>query len=234
MKLPTLNVDVAVNTKTMQKGLADARKNLQNIGGKGAAFLGGGIGKVGALGGLGGGLGAGAIGVAGALATLIAPFKIGKAVLEAHAEAADRSRKALDDVADDYRKNVYHLIGVNEIFAKRLAEGAESAKRDTAAYKGIIDTFFAAASDEQGRLMGPAREIFVGGGESLKELAAVIGGALAGKSSQEILIEKDIATSANARAYELELRRARQERERLGVVESGLGFYYKNLYQLFD
>jgi len=54
MRLPTLNVDVKVNTSTMKKDIERANKQLQGIGGKAAAFAGGGVGKVGALGSLGG------------------------------------------------------------------------------------------------------------------------------------------------------------------------------------
>ena len=43
MRLPTLNVDVKVNTSTMKKDIERANKQLQGIGGKAAAFAGGGF-----------------------------------------------------------------------------------------------------------------------------------------------------------------------------------------------
>ena len=221
MKLPTLNVDVAVNTKTMQKGVAEAQKKLQNIGGKGAAFLGGGIGKVGALGGLGGGLGAGAIGAAGIAAAAMAPFKLGGFVVDSFAESTDRARKAVEAYENDFTKNIYDATGVTETFARRLAEGAEAAQQAAASQKGFMDTFWGAMSDEQGRLGGVggfvAEEYGVGGGEFIKELLTIAGARLGGKSLEEAAIESQMATSRNPAAYEGELAAARSRREQNGV-----------------
>jgi hypothetical protein len=216
-KVATLNVDVSVNTKTMQKGLADAQKKLQSIGGKGAAMIGGNIGKLGSLGSLGGGLGAGAIGLAGAGAAFMAPFKLGGFVVESFAEATERARKAVEAYENDYTKNIYDATGVTETFARRLAEGAEAAQQAAASQKGIMDTFWGAMSDEQGRLGGAGewvqQELGVGGGGMIKEAAAFWGALLGGKSISEASIEKDMATSRNPGAYQSELDYFRQARE---------------------
>lgn len=221
MKLPTLNVDVAVNTKTMQKGVAEAQKKLQNIGGKGAAFVGGGIGKVGALGSLGGGLGAGAIGMAGVAASVMAPFKLGGFVVDSFAESTDRARKAVEAYEIDFTKNIYDATGMTETFARRLAEGAEAAQQAAASQKGWMDTFWGAMSDEQGRLGGVggfvAEEYGVGGGETVKELLAFFGARLGGKSLEESTIEAQMATSRAPQAYEKDLEAARARREQEGV-----------------
>lgn len=221
MRLPTLNVDVAVNTKTMQKGVAEAQKKLQNIGGKGAAFLGGGIGKVGALGSLGGAAGAGAIALAGVAAAVIAPFKVGGIVVDSFADATDRARKAVEDYEKDFTKNIYRATGVTEVFARRLAEGAEAAQLAAASQKGIVDTFFAAMSDAQGRPGGVggfvAQEYGVGGGELLKETAAFWGALIGGKSLQEAGIEREMATSRNPAAYQQDLDYVRQAQQWLSA-----------------
>lgn len=217
MKLQTLNVDVAVNAKTMERGLREARQKLQNIGGKGAAFVGGGIGKVGALGALGGGLGAGAIALAGVGAAFMAPFKLGGFVVESFADATDRARKAIEDYEKDFTKNIYNATGVTETFARRLAEGADEAQRAAASQKGWMDTFWAAMSDNQGRLGGVGewvqQEIGVGGGDTMKEAFAFWGAILGGKSWQEAGIEREMATSPNPAAYQQDLDYVRQAQQ---------------------
>lgn len=220
-KVATLNVDVSVNTKTMQKGIADAQKKLQQVGGKGAAFLGGGIGKVGALGSLGGALGTGAIAAAGIGAAVMAPFKLGGFVVEAFADSTERARKAVEAYENDFTKNIYDATGVTETFARRLAEGAEAAQQAAASQKGWMDTFFGAMSDDQGRLGGVggfvAEEYGVGGGETIKELLAFLGAALGGKSTTEAAIEAQMATSRNPSGYANDLAAARAAREQHGA-----------------
>jgi hypothetical protein len=228
MKLQTLNVDVAVNAKTMERGLREARQKLQNFGGKGAAMIGGNIGKLGSLGSLGGGLGAGAIGLAGAGAAFMAPFKLGGFVVESFAEATERARKAVEAYENDYTKNIYDATGVTETFARRLAEGADAAQQAAASQKGIMDTFWGAMSDEQGRLGGAggfvAEEYGVGGGSLLKEAAAFWGALIGGKSLGEAAIESDMSTSRNPGAYQSELDYFRQAREfEAGVYQKQAG-----------
>jgi hypothetical protein len=221
MKLQTLNVDVAVNAKTMERGLREAERKLQNFGGKGAAFLGGGIGKVGALGSLGGAAGTGAIAAAGIGAAVMAPFKLGGFVVEAFADSTERARKAVEAYENDFTKNIYDATGVTETFARRLAEGAEAAQQAAASQKGWVDTFFGAMSDEQGRLGGVggfvSEELGQGGGDLIKEWLAFLGAALGGKSTEEAAIEAQMATSRNPSGYANDLAAARAAREQYGA-----------------
>lgn len=198
MKLQTLNVDVAVNAKTMERGLREAQQKLQKFGGKGAALAGGGIAKIGSLGSLGGALGTGAIAAAGIGAAFIAPFKLGGLVVKAFADATERARTAVEAYESDFTKNIYDATGVTELFARRLAEGADAAKQAAASQKGWVDTFFGAMADEQGRMGGVAgfvqQEIGKGGGETIKEALAFYGALLGGKSLAEAGIERELAT----------------------------------------
>jgi len=216
-KLPTLNVDVKVNTRTMQKDIAEANKRLQQIGGKGAALVGGGIGKLGSLGSLGGGLGAGALGVAGIAAAAMAPFKLGRMAVNSFADATQRATDALEKLESGKITSTYRETGVAETFTRRLAMGAEYAKGAEAAGKGIMDTMWGSMSDEYGRLGGVGgfivEEYGKGGGEALKESAAAIGSMLAGESFEESNIKAAMATSANPDAYRRELREAQVRRE---------------------
>jgi hypothetical protein len=217
MKLQTLNVDVAVNAKTMERGLREARQKLQNFGGKGAAFVGGGIGKVGALGSLGGGIGAAAIGLAGAGAAFMAPFKLGGFVVESFAEATDRARKAVEAYEQDFTKNIYRMTGVSEVFARRLAEGADAAELAAASQKGWMDTFWGAMADKEGRLGGAGgwvqQELGVGGGGMIKEAAAFWGAIIGGKSWQEAGIEREMATATNPASLQQDLDDVRRSQQ---------------------
>jgi len=99
MRLPTLNVDVKVNTSTMKKDIERANKQLQGIGGKAAAFAGGGFGKVGALGSLGGAAGSLAIGAAGLGFAAAAPGMIAEKILGSFNSTMEEARKTLEEFA---------------------------------------------------------------------------------------------------------------------------------------
>lgn len=194
MKLPTLNVDVAVNTKTMQKGIAEANKNLEKVGKKGLSLAGGGAGKLGSLAELGGGFGMGAIGAGGIAVAAMAPFKIASGYLDMLSESAKRGREAMDEFAQGKAMTG----GIDLGAASKLAAAGE---KSTVKTGGIIDTFMAGMMNEQGQVTGLAGllkdwgELTVDG---TKALAAALGGVLGGKDAYEIEQMADMATTRSA------------------------------------
>lgn len=139
MKLPTLNVDVKVNTSTMKKDIERANKELQNIGGKGAAFLGGGVGKIGSLGSLGGAAGSAFVGIAGIAAAAMAPLKISTTILDALSQSAKDAEQTLRQFSETGK-----FTGMSSIQAQQIAAGGPAEER-----RGLWDTLkdaFAATS----------------------------------------------------------------------------------------
>lgn len=211
-KLPTLNVDVRVNTRTMQKDIDAANKQLQNIGGKGLAFAGGTAGKLGALGALGGTAGSMAIGAGAAALTAAAPFMIANRVIDSFASSVQNATQLLEKQQSDMTLSAYRELGISQLFAERLAAAAERADQLSASNKGLWDTFWASASNDQGQLGGMLGGIVDGAGsamDSLKQVVAMLGAKLGGKSTQEALFEGLIATSGQgASAWNAELQAA--------------------------
>jgi GH24 family phage-related lysozyme (muramidase) len=152
-KLPTLNVDVRVNTRTMQKDIDAANKRLQNIGGKGLAFAGGTAGKLGSLGALGGTAGSAAIGAGAAALTAAAPFMIANRVIDSFASSVQNATQLLEKQQSDMTLSAYRELGISQLFAERLAAAAERADQLSASNKGLWDTFWAVGVERP----GPAR-----------------------------------------------------------------------------
>lgn len=203
MKLPTLNVDVAVNTKTMQKGIAEANKNLEKVGKKGLSFAGGGFGKLGGLAELGGGFGMGAIGLGGIGLATVAPFMAASKGLDLLAESTKKGEDAMRSFAEGKGMTAGLDLGA----ASRLAMGAESAKQSQMAGKGIWDTFVAGLFEDTGEL-GPAAADWAdwmkSTVEGTKYLAAFAGSLLGGQSLEGAANRADMALSrsaAGAQAY---------------------------------
>ena len=205
MKLPTLNVDVAVNTKTMQKGIADANKQLEKVGKKGLAFAGGTFGKIGSLAELGGGFGMGAIGAGGLALAALAPFKTASFGLNLLAESAKRGKEAMESFAEGKGLTGGLDLGT----ASRLAAAEQRARADASAASGagIIDTFMGAMMNEQGQIGGFAglvRDWMNATAEGTKWLAAFTGGVLGGMQDGYAAERADMAISrsaAGAQAY---------------------------------
>lgn len=205
MKLPTLNVDVAVNTKTMQKGIAEANKQLEKVGKKGLALAGGGFGKIGSLAELGGGMGMGAIGVGGIGLAAMAPFKIASFGLSLLADSTKRGKEAMDSFASGNGLTGGLDLGT----AARLAAADERARADATAASptGLVDTFFGAMLNEQGQMGGIAglvRDWMNATAEGTKWLAAFSGGVLGGLQDGYAAERADMAISrsaAGAQAY---------------------------------
>lgn len=192
-KLPTLNVDVAVNTKTMQKGIADANKKLQQVGGKVLAAGGGISGKLGSFGTLGGGLGQAAMISGGALLAAMAPFKIAKTINQSFVDSVEDSKKALDawnSSAIEGRRT-----GISRIVAERMAAMDERAASAQGAFSGFGASFFGAASSEKGELGGIpgaiatwAEEMGRGAKMMLGGVGAILGGKSAAQTEVELLM----------------------------------------------
>jgi hypothetical protein len=189
-KLPTLNVDVAVNTKTMQKGIADANKQLQQVGGK-VLSAGGGLGaKLGSLGTLGGGLGPVAMAIGGVMMAAMAPFKAARAINQSFVDAVADSKKALDAWNTSAMEGT--RTGISRTVAERMAAQEERAAGAEGAWSGLGTAFFGAAAGEGGALGGVASSVATWAEEMGRGTKSVLGffGALAGgKSAAQAEVE---------------------------------------------
>lgn len=202
MKLPTLNIDVALNTKTLSKGVAEAQKQINTIGKAGLALggpMGGKFGQLGGLAGglLGGGAGATTVGIGGTVLAIMAPFKLASGILESFNESAQRGQKALDDFASGKGMTGGIALGT----AATLAAGAQASAVRAQSSQGMFDTFIASLKNEQGQTTGLAGLIedwASATAEGTKFLLATIGGSLAGKEAQDIVDFADQAISRSA------------------------------------
>lgn len=188
-KLPTLNVDVAVNTKTMQKGIAEANKKLQQVGGKVLA-AGGGVGaKLGSFGSLGGGLGQGAIAIGGVMAAAMAPFKAARMINQAFVDSVADSKKALDAWNTSATEGT--RTGIAKPLAERLAMMEDRAARAEGAWSGMGAAFFAGGTNAQGELQGVAGLATTWAeemGKGLKEVLFNLGAAGSGMDPREQMV----------------------------------------------
>jgi hypothetical protein len=191
-KMPTLNVDVRVNTRTMQKDIDAANKQLQNIGGKGLAFAGGTAGKLGSLGALGGTAGSAAIGAGAAALTAAAPFMIANRVIDSFSSSVQNATQFLEKQQSDMTASSWRELGISQMFAERLAAAAERADQLSASNKGMWDSFWAAASNDQGQLggvLGGVVDASQSTMDSLKQVSATLGAMLGGKNPLAAFIE---------------------------------------------
>jgi hypothetical protein len=222
-KLPTLNVDVRVNTRTMQKDIDAANKQLQNIGGKGLAFAGGTAGKIGSLGALGGGAGSAAIMAGAAGLTAAAPFMAANRIIDSFSSSVEAARAALEKNSADSTQTTWRQIGVVDQFAQRLAAASEFSAELEAKNKGFWDTFWASASNDQGQVGGIMGELLEGAGsamDSLKQITAQFGATLGGKTAEQARIEGLMATAGQgASAFESDLAAANARAEQMTTFE---------------
>lgn len=204
MKLPTLNVDVAVNTAGMKKQVAQANKELQSIGAKGLAFAGGPTAKLGALGSLGGGAGSMAIGAGGIALAAAAPFKLSSMIVGQFTDAVKAGESALKSfkTGADIRAS-----GINAVQAATLAQAADRAAIEGSAATGWGAAFTSGSMNEFGQV-GGVLGFFQDWAGSINEngkwLVAALGGVLAGKGGDEVIAGADIATArstAGAQSY---------------------------------
>lgn len=203
MKLPTLNIDVAIDTGNLKKQIASANKSLGDIGGRSARALGGGAGKLASL---GGGMGTpfGQFATAGALiaAEIAAPFKVSAMILDSMSASADEARKSLTDLANG--KNTFGQSGVGGALGARLA-APSSDMTGGGAGKGWMDAFWGGAANEFGQTGGIIGDV-LDGAESValtgKGLMAALGALLGGKDFNEVGRNYDIGSSANVAAQQ--------------------------------
>ena len=202
MKLPTLNVDIAVNTKTMKKGIAEANKELEKVGKKGLSLAGGGFGKLGSLAELGGGFGAGLIGIGAIAAAIYAPFKAAALIVDTFGDSIKRGEEAMKSFSEGKG-----LGGLDLGTAARLAAGAEAERANQMATGGLWDTFMGAMANEQGQFGGVAGLVKDWGqstAEATKWLTALSGNLLGGYDVVDAIDRADMATTksaAGAQAY---------------------------------
>lgn len=190
MKLPTLNIDAKLNTKTLQKDVADANKKLQQVGGKVLAAGGGAAAKLGSFGALGGGIGQAAMIGGGLLLAAMAPFKLAKTINQSFVDAVADSKKALDAWNTSAIEGA--RTGISRPFAERLAQQEQRAASAEGAFSGFGAAFFGAASNEQGELGGIAGSLATWAeemGRGTKTVLGFMGSLAGGKSLAETEVE---------------------------------------------
>ena len=198
MKLPTLNIDVAVNTNNLKKQIAEANKTLGGLAQRGASATGGVGGKLAGLGGgMGTGLGQFAIGASLIAAEIAAPFKVSAMILDSMSASANEARKSLTDLANG--KNTYGQTGVGGGLGARLAARSTDLA-GSGAGKGWMDAFWGGAANEFGQTGGIVGDI-LDGAESValtgKGLMAALGAFLGNKEGHEIARSYDMGSSSN-------------------------------------
>jgi len=147
MKLPTLNVDVKVDTKGMKKQIAEANKNLQNIGGKATAFAGGTAGKLGALGSVGGFTGSAFVGAGLSIAALAAPFKVADVVLDSFRGTVERANKTMTEFAKTGRTSGQMTAVQAADILSRSAAGGVNTRQPLGIWEGFKQGLGASAAD---------------------------------------------------------------------------------------
>jgi len=176
MKLPTLNVDVAVNTSSMKKDVARANKEIQQIGGKALAFTGGMGGKFGALGSLGGFAGTGAIGI-GAIAAGIGLLSSAQDSFLSSLKEADSAVKSFAETGKTGGMNIVAA----RILSQQSAQMDELSKRGL--FGGVTESLFATAATGQGNVLTEFIDVIR---SALNFGAGIAGGAIANKTTGEI------------------------------------------------
>lgn len=198
MKLPTLNVDLKVNTKSMERDLENAKRKAEKVGKKVLSVSGGTFGTIGSISQLGGEFGRlSLMGGAAALGTA-APIMAANAVIESFSAAVTEGAKTMKDFAEgkDIRAG-----GVPLAFADLLSMNEERAKLMEGSRKGIGAAFWGGAMDESGQIGGPLGFVLdwaQATGEGFKAAMAGLGAMLGGKGSEEVMAATDIATTRSA------------------------------------
>lgn len=215
MRLPTLNVDVKVNTSTMKKDIERANKQLQGIGGKAAAFAGGGFGKVGALGSLGGTAGSLAIGAAGLGFAAAAPGMVAEKILGSFNATMEEARKNLEEFAKSGHTSTMTMAQAMELVAN-AAPRPEEIKRP-GFFGGLARGFTAGA--QEGGLGGFLTDWSENTAKGLSWLGTLLGGTVAGigggATADQIIAQADLAiASSEQEARQLYSREENARRDR--------------------
>lgn len=196
MKLPSLNIDLSVNTATFSKKLSQASQDLQKFGAKaatiGGADLPGPLGRIAKLGGTSGGIASAASLFLGGVQL---PFKMADALLNAFGDSV----KTATGVMEKFNAGQpLGATGLNPFLAANLA--AAAGKQDIAAARqlGLTETFFGAATDEFGNaggVIGFLMDWAASIRENAKFAVGFAGAALAGYGGDEALARAEIGVS---------------------------------------
>ena len=186
MKLPTLNIEASLSTKTLKKDVDQVNKTLGKIAPKGLAAAGGLAGKLGSFGSLGGGLGQAALGVGGVALAAMAPFKAASMITRSYVGAVQDGINALEA----WNKSALDGVktGIGRPIAERLALAESSAAAAAGTQEGFGAAFFGSAMNKEGELGGLVglgatwAEEF---GRGSKQVTGALGALLGGKSQQE-------------------------------------------------
>ena len=200
MKLPTLNVDLKLNSKNFKRDMANVGKGAAGVIGLGGqkAGLGNSIGSA-----LGSGLGIGGLGQAGAM--LQGAYKAGEFVIGTANKIMSEfntSVKAGVAVMNNFNDMVdTRESGLNVMFASRLAGQEQNvAGAELSSGGSMWDTFIGASMGTEGQTGGILGDLEDWAKESLQGVKAAVafsGGMLGGKGYEGSIREADIATSAS-------------------------------------
>jgi hypothetical protein len=207
MKLPTLNVDLKLNSKNFKRDMANVGKGAAGVIGLGGgkAGLGNAVGSA-----LGSGLGIPGLSQIGSMYQGI--YKAGEFVIgtankimsefNASVKSGSAVMRAFNEMTDTRES------GLNVISASRLMGHEEITKGNEMSGGGsLVDTFFGASMNTYGQtggLLGDLEEWAKDSMDGVKAAVAFAGGMAGGKSIDESIREADIATSASqggAQAY---------------------------------
>jgi hypothetical protein len=207
MKLPTLNVDLKLNSKNFKRDMANVGKGAAGVIGLGGgkAGLGNAVGSA-----LGSGLGIGGLGQAGA--ALQGVYKAGEFVIgtankimaefNASVKSGSAVMRDFNDMTDTRES------GLNVISASRLMGQEEKMKGNEMSGGGsLMDTFLGASMGTEGQtggVIGFLQDWGQSTMEGVKSVVAFSGGIAGGKGIDASIREADIATSASqggAQAY---------------------------------
>ena len=195
MKLPTLNVDVAVNTSTLKKDVERANKQLSGIGGKGLAFAGGQFGKVGSLAGLGGGAGAAAVGVGGIGLAIAAPIAAASKIVDAFRTTMQDADKALMEFAKTGKTASGMTAAQAALLREKGIESGVGTRQGMGIWDSLKSGFFST---------GGGQAVAQWGENTMKGaswLASVIGGGVGaiggGTSVSDIMRQADLSIAGS-------------------------------------
>lgn len=198
MKLPTLNIDLSVNTASFTKKLRMASDDLAKFGNKaakiGGASLPGPLGALSKVGGLTGGIANAASFLAGGVQ---APFKISDAIISTFNDAVSEATKTMELFA---KGGDFGATGLNPALAARLVAAGEQQNLggNIATNKGWLSSAIAAATDETGDIggvLGFLKDWADSIQENGKWLVAASAAVLAGKGGDDVLASAEMAVA---------------------------------------
>ena len=200
MKLPTLNVDVAVNTSTLKKDVERANKQLAGIGTKGLAFAGGAFGKLGAFSGVGGGLGGAALGLGAGGLAIAAPFMIAGKIVDNFAATMKNAEQTLQEFSAS-GKITTGMLATQAASILQAREGAGMGRTGAGFFGGFGEGFATAGAG------GPANESAEWLSRQATWFGTLLGGAIGGigggSTAEDIIRQADLSiarTEEEARA----------------------------------